>query len=840
MTKFVVAFGMAVGLAVAGAVLADGKSPEETPQPARVLAPAARIEAHPKTLVFRGPEDARRLIVSAWSAAGDRSDATADARLELPEGLVRLDADGYLSPLKNGEGSLRVSARGQSVEIAVSVVDFDKVPPVSFVRDVEPVINKVGCTSGLCHGAAKGKNGFRLSLRGYDPEFDYAALVDDLSGRRFNRADPPQSLLLLKPLQEVPHQGGFLFDASSRYYRTLHRWISEGVRSDAATTRRVARIELVPNDVIVRDPGSVQQLLVIAHYPEEAEGGLPAEGRDVTRDAFFTSSAFTVAEVSPQGQVTALRRGETAIIVRYEGQFATANVTVLGDRAGYAWKDVPEHNYIDGHIYRKLRKIEALPSDLASDEEFARRVFLDVIGLPPRPEETRAFLAEAKAGESPADVQARRDKLVDSLLERGEFADHWALKWSDLLQANRKYLGDKGVWVFRNWIRKAVASNEPFDRFSRQVLTGTGGTYTHPESSFWRIARQPEVAMETTTQLFLGVRFMCNHCHDHPFEQWTQRQYYELSAFFAETGIKPSPRPGEEVVYEHPGVGEIQHPKTGKAVAARFPFSYGVELPRKATKREELADWITNPSNPYFGRAVVNRVWSYFFGRGIIDPVDDIRASNPPANPELLQALTKDFISNGFDLRRLIRTIVTSRTYQLSVDTNRWNADDTANFSHQAPRRLAAEQLLDAINIATGAPSSFEGVPQGFLASQLPDSKVNEGGFLDLFGRPPRESPCECERRSEVSLSQALNLVNGPTIIEAAASPRGRIAQGLAAKLDEQQLIEELYLAALTRRPTTEDLRIAKEYLAGPGEATEKYQDLLWALINSPAFLFNR
>jgi hypothetical protein len=794
-----------------------------------------RLEPYPSSLLLTGPEDARRVLVAGWTDAGARIDLTSKAKFEVPEGLLRPEADGYFSPLKNGEGSLTIRAEGLEARIPVTVKDYEIVRPVSFVRDVEPIINKVGCTGGMCHGAAKGKNGFRLSLRGYDPEFDYTSLVDDLSGRRFNRADPAQSLMLLKPTQGVPHVGGFLFDTDSRFYRTLQRWIAEGVQSDAGKVTRVSRIEVVPNDVIVADAGAQEQLLVLAHYDD-------GKTRDVTRDSFFTSSVFTVAEVTPAGQVTALRRGETAVIVRYEGQFATASITVLGDRASYAWVDVPENNYVDTLINKKLKKIKALPSELAAEDVFIRRVYLDVIGVSPTPEDVRQFLAEGKPSSGPADLKARRERLVDKLLEREEFVDHWALKWSDLLQANRKYLGDKGVWVFRNWIREAVAKNMPFDQFARTLLTGRGGTYSNPESSFYRIARQPEVAMETTTQLFLGVRFMCNKCHDHPFEQWTQSQYYGLSAFFAETGIKAGKKPGDEVVYEHPGEGEVKHPKTGKVVNASFPFKYGVELSKGpvSSKREELADWLTNAKNPYFAKAVTNRVWSYFFGRGIIDPVDDIRASNPPSNPELLTALTDEFVKSGFDLKRLIRTIVTSRTYQLSVEANAWNSDDGINFSHQSPRRLNAEQLLDSITVATGSALKFEGVPAGFLASQLPDPKVNEGGFLDLFGRPPRESPCECERRSEVSLSQALNLVNGPTITEAVADSSGRIALGIAAAVSDQALVEELYLAALSRFPNDDDLKLVRTFMDGAGDKKEKYQDLLWALINSPAFLFNR
>jgi hypothetical protein len=345
--------------------------------------------------------------------------------------------------------------------------------------------------------------------------------------------------------------------------------------------------------------------------------------------------------------------------------------------------------------------------------------------------------------------------------------------------------------------------------------------------------------METTTQLFLGVRFMCNKCHDHPFEQWTQNQYYQLSAFFAGTALKPGALAGDEVVYERREGGQVIHPKTGRAVLASFPFTYGVEVPKDESPREQLADWLTNPANPYFARAVVNRVWSYFFGRGIIEPVDDIRASNPPSNPELLAALTDDFIKHSFDLRHLIRAIASSRTYQLAAETNEWNADDTANFSHQKPRRLTAEQLLDTISVAAGSSLHFNGVPEGFYAKQLPDTKVEDNGFLDLFGRPPRESPCECERRSEISLAQAMNLINGPTVAGAVTDPKGRIALAIEAGKNDDQVIEEIYLALLGRYPVEADRKVAREYLSGPEERSQKFQDLLWALINSPAFLFN-
>ncbi len=697
--------------------------------------------------------------------------------------------------------------------------------PVSFVRDVMPILNKAGCTSGPCHGAAKGKNGFKLSLRGYDPESDFRAIVHEFGGRRFNRTDPERSLTLLKPSQQIPHGGGMRFDTDSRYYKTILEWIKQGAEFGNPVAAQVAKLDVQPPELKFDQPGGKEQLKVVAHY---ADGST----RDVTADALYTSNTPTVADIDGAGAVKTERKGEAAMLVRYEGKLAVLGVTVLPGKPGFSWKPMPENNYIDKFINAKLERVKLLPSETATDAEFLRRVSYDLAGLPATPEEVAAFVADKSPN--------KRARMIDKLMARMEFVDHWAVKWSDLLQVSRTRLGDKGMWAFREWIRESLAGNKPYDHMARELITARGSTFQNPPANFFRFTRDPKVAMETTTQLFLGVRMVCAQCHDHPFEQWTQNQYFQLTAFFAQVGIKDGTDSAEEIIYDKREDFEIKHPKDGRIMSPKFLYGGDAVPAGEADLRNALADWLTSPKNELFAKAITNRFWSYFFGRGIIDPVDDIRASNPPTNAALLDALTKDFVAHGYDLRYLIRTIANSRTYQLSFHTNEWNADDETNFSHFLPRRLSAEQLFDGIYVATGTKPYFSDVPRAFTASQLPDPKVGAGGFLDLFGRPERQTSCECERRTDVSLVQALNLLNGSTIADAIAAEDGRVAKLILSGAPDRKLIEELYMGALGRPPEPKELDLAQTYLASGMNRAERAQDLLWALLNSNAFLFNR
>jgi hypothetical protein len=533
--------------------------------------------------------------------------------------------------------------------------------------------------------------------------------------------------------------------------------------------------------------------------------------RDVTVEAFLDSSNTEVATVDRAGTVTAVRRGEATVMARYEGAYAASTLVVMGDRQGYQWHEVPEYNYIDTLVYEKLRQVKVLPSDLCGDAEFIRRLYLDLTGLAPEPEQVRAFLADTR----PARV--KRDELVDKLVGSPDYVEHWTNKWADLLQVNRKFLGEKGAAAFRAWVRQSVADNKPYDRFALEILTASGSNVEHPAASYFKVLREPEAAMENTTQLFLAIRFNCNKCHDHPFERWTQDQYYQTAAFFAQVGRREDPKykgqkvGGTAVMGAAPLVevisdlksGEVKHARTGQVSPPWFPFTHADLAPPTASRREQLAHWITSKDNPYFARSYVNRLWSYLLGVGIIEPVDDIRAGNPPTNPRLLDRLTQDFVDHHFDVRHVLRTICKSRVYQHSVVANAWNRDDDINYSRALARRLPAEVLYDAIHRATGSVSRLPGLPPGSRAAQLLDSSVDvPGGFLDLFGKPPRESACECERSGTMMLGPVLNLVNGPVVADAVRDPQNRIGKILAAHQDNARVVEELYLAVLCRLPT--------------------------------------
>jgi hypothetical protein len=699
---------------------------------------------------------------------------------------------------------------------------------VTFLRDVAPILNKVGCTAGACHGAAKGKNGFKLSLRGYDPRFDYEALLYDLAGRRFNRADPGRSLMLAKPSQEVAHGGGRRFAKDSDYYKTIYNWIAQGIPYGDPAKDTVVELRAEPTEIFITQPGDTASLKVVARYQDD-------QLRDVTRETIIESNVPDVASIEPDKSVDlpiirGERVGEATLLVRYQGKFGAIPVTVLNPKPGFVWKPLPQHNYIDRLVDAKLERLKIQPSEPTDAATFLRRLSLDLTGRLPSPESVRAFIDDRS--------RSKRAKMIDKLIASPEYVDHWTVKWGDLLQSSRKYLGEKGAYEFQQWIRDAIASNRPYDKLVRELLTARGSSYDNPAANYFRVARDAKPAMEKTTQVFLGVRMVCAQCHDHPFERWTQNQYYQMSAFFSAVGIRAGFEVGEEIVFDQRSDYEMKHPKDGRVMKPQFMLaSTAAPVPDGPERREALAEWLTSKDNPFFAKAIANRMWSYFVGKGIIDPVDDIRASNPPSNPALLDALTKDFVAHGFDLRYLMRTIVSSRTYQASIVTNEWNAADRDNFSHAIPRRLSAEELMDAVSSAAGARARFPEVPEDTAASQLVDPHIGKEGFLDVFGRPARESSCECERRSDFSLPQALNLVNGRTISDAVADPKGRVAKLILSGKSDEEIVDELYLAALSRLPTQEERLRGFTYLS-TGAKGSRVQDLLWALFNSKAFLY--
>jgi hypothetical protein len=838
----IVAVAVSVLSAVPGAraknMSADGSgAPAAPPTP-----PVERLELQPATLTLSDAADARQVLVWGVTADGRRVDLS-DVATFAPaadSGLCMVDGR-FVRGTQVGDGSVAVSAAGLSATLAVKVVG-STAPAVRWEKDVMPVLAAAGCNAGTCHGSAKGKNGFKLSLRGYDADYDFGMFVNDLQGRRVNRVEPDRSLMLLKPVGAVPHEGKKVFDVGSRHYTVIRDWIAQGTTPEPdPKSARPVKLEVMPANVDLDLPGRTQRVMVVAHY---ADGST----RDVTRDAILSASNIEAVKVDG-AKITGLRRGEAAVLVRYEGNYAAVGISVMGDRTNFAFAPMPVYNYIDEHVNAKLAKRKVLPSEECSDADYLRRVYLDLTGLPPTAEQARTFLAS----QSPS--QEKRRQLVDQLMGSKDYVAFWSNRWADLLQCNQKALGEKGVWAYREWIRESIAQNKPYDQFAYELISAQGSNLTNPAVNYYRALKDkddngkptPNKMTEDVSQTFLGVRFNCNKCHDHPFEKWTQKQYYEFGAFFARVAFKPGQRPGEEIVYSDFRGGENLYPKTEQPLPPHVPYGQQPDVEQARVRQEAFARWMTSRDNPLFARSFANRTWSYFFGVGIIDPVDDIRASNPPSNPELLDALTADFVKGGFDAQKLIRTIVTSRAYQASVASNPWNVDDKVNFSHFVPRRLTAEQMMDAVASATGVKPKVPGLPDGMRAVYLADGLNDGSDFLKLFGRPKRETACECERTSNVSLAHALNLVNGPLISGAVADPANKLAGLVEREKDDRKVVEEVYLATLSRLPTDEEVRNVD--FGSPGNSggafdakqrLEVAQDLAWALMNSPAFLFNR
>ena len=782
----------------------DGE-PESLPKDAKVIA----LEAEPKQILLNKWTDSAQIIVTARLANGESVDVTRLAKLELSgfsKSAASVSAAGVVLPKASGSVTVKASLAGKSVTIPVKVTGVGRELDTDFIRDVNPVLTKAGCNQGTCHGAKDGKNGFKLSLRGYDAEFDVRAFTDELASRRANVASPDDSLMLLKATAAVAHQGQQVFEPGSLSYRVVREWIGAGAKLNAQSPK-VTKIELSPLNPVVQRVGARQQMRVIATY---ADGST----RDVTTLAFVETGNQDVAKTDSANVVTTLRRGEAPMLARFEGAYAATTVTVMGDRSGFTWAEPEKWNKIDEFTAAKWQRMKILPSALSTDDEFIRRVYLDLTGVPPSVEDVKAFLADKRP------LREKRDALVDRLVGSEDFVEHWANKWADLLQVNSKFLGAEGAKAFRDWIRKEVADNTPHDQFARKIITANGSNKDNPPASYYKILRKPEDTMENTTHLFLAVRFNCNKCHDHPFERWTQDQYYQTAAYFARVGLKKDPAAGDKLlggtaveggkplyeIVEELGAGEVKHDRTGKETPPAFPYpatcgedGKPAAEKKKMSRREELAMWITAKDNRYFASSFANRIWGYLTGVGIIEPLDDIRAGNPPSNPELLEYLTKEFVDSGFNTRHLMKLIAKSRTYQLSVVTHQWNSDDKINFSHATARRLSAEALYDSIYKVTGAKSAIPGVPAGTRAAALADTVKLPDGFFATMGKPPRESACECERITDVQLGPVMALISGATVGDAVSAPDNAIAKLVKETTDDRELINELFLRIMNR-----------------------------------------
>lgn len=794
----------------APATTAAVTEPESLPEGARV----ASLDVQPAQLRFTSRNDYAQLLVTARLESGDTADVTRLVKFSLKPALAEVSSTGLLTPVTNGLGKLVVSYAGKTAEAPLAIGGQTKRYHSDFVRDVSPLISRLGCNAGTCHGAKEGKNGFKLSLRGYDPETDVRSLTDDLAARRINFASPDDSLMLLKAVAEVPHEGGRRTTVDSKYYQVLRQWIASGAPLDMKSPR-ATKIEVLPHDPVVQKIGSRQQMRVVATY---GDGTM----RDVTSEAFIESGNSDVAAAGTAGLISTLRRGEAPVLARYEGNYAATTLTVMGDRAGFVWHEPPAWGKVDELVAAKWKRMKIEPSELCTDLEFIRRIYLDLIGLPPTPDQIEAFLGDKR------DTRVKRDEVIAGLIGRPEYVDFWANKWADLLQCNSKFLGAEGAEVFRAWIRKEVEKNTPYDQFAREILTGSGCTHDNPAANYWKILRTPAEAMENTTHLFLATRFNCNKCHDHPFERWTQNQYYSLAAYFAQVSFKEDPQSegrkvggndveGAKPLFEDVSdgkEGDVIHIRTGKIASPDFPYPAQHETTEKATRREQLAAWITTPENRFFASSYANRMWGYLTGAGIIEPLDDIRAGNPPRNPALLDYLAHEFVASGFNTRHLVQLICQSRAYQLSIRSNKWNEDDKVNYSHAIARRLPAETLFDAVFKVTGSTPNISGAKPGELATQLSDPTMDAGsGLLATLGRPARQSACECERTSDIRLGSVMALLSGSTISGAIDEPTNAIAKLVESENDDRKLVGDIFLRVLNRPPTEPEIQGALSLL---------------------------
>jgi hypothetical protein len=787
------------GLLAATLFASAGRGDEPVPVP-------ASITVSPTALDLRHSRRPHALQILAMTADGYTLDLRPQARLTSADPRVAIiDAQGWVRPVGNGQTQVTVAVAGQSRSVAVKVQLPAAEPPYSFRHEVMPVLSRAGCNMGACHGYSLGKNGFKLSLRGSDPEPDFFAITRDSFGRRIAATSPGDSLLLAKPRGDAPHEGGVRFARNSLSDEILTRWIAQGAPGDLEDKARVAAVRLVPDKLVLR-PGQQHRLQLLATYNDGTT-------RDVTRLGIFTVNNDRFAAADGAGLVTAGDAGETAVVARFERTFAATSVLVLNPNPSFVPTPLSKDNLIDRHVIEKLNRLRITPSPLADDEEFLRRVYLDLIGVQPRPDEVRAFLADR-------DTQ-KREKVVDALFGRPEFVDHWSLKWGDLLQNSRNTTSPKSVYLFREFLRGAVAANMPLDELARKLLTARGGPVDDPASVYLASSKDTNDTVERTTQVFCGVRLLCARCHAHPLENWTQADYYGLASFFSQVSARPDarfPNAGNtRRLRLNPDAGAAVNPRSRQPQPPRFLGGVEPKLPAGGDRREAYARWLTSPQNPYFARGLVNRFWSYFFHRGIVEPVDDVRSTNPPVNPALLDALTQDFIEHKFDVRYLMRRIVSSATYQRSSAPTPSNRHDELNFSHAVPRRVPAEALLDSLVQATGVAENVGNAPGGFRAAQLPDGDV-DSPFLRLFGKPQRMDACECERDNDSNMLQALHFINGKSILNRVQNPAGRPALLLRQKLPDAELITELYLWSLARRPRNAELKLGLAFFRSYGD----------------------
>jgi hypothetical protein len=781
----------------------------------------SKIEVSPPDINLNTSRDRQSFTVQATYADGITRDVTAEAKLTFANpALVKLDKN-TVYPVGDGATELKVEFGGQAVTVPVQVKDAATDRPISFKLDVMPVFMKAGCNTGSCHGAARGKDGFRLSLFGFDPDGDYYRLTREINGRRINLALPHDSLMLEKGAGRVPHTGGPRFKDDSELYQTIVRWLEAGAPQDPSDVAKPVSVELYPKSGVLDGEGSTQQMVVRAKYSDGSD-------RDVTALAFFMTNNETSAAISPEGKVTAGARGEAFIMARFETFTVGSQFIVLPKGLEFAWPNPPENNYIDTLVNAKLKKLRIAPSELASDEVFLRRAYIDIVGLLPTAEEYNRFMTSTAPN--------KRELLVDELLGRKEFVEMWVMKWAELLQIrSSNQVSYKSTMLYYNWLQERLAKNVPMDEMVQELLAAAGGTFKSPATNFYQIETDRLKLTENVAQVFMGMRIQCAQCHNHPFDRWTMDDYYSFAAFFSQIGRKGAEDPRETIVF-NAGGGEVNHPVGGRVMPPKF---LGGAVPDVAGKdrRAVLAKWLASPENPYFATNLANIVWAHFFGQGIIHEVDDVRVSNPASNPELLAELGKRFTEYKYDFKKLVRDICTSRTYQLATQPNDSNKDDTRNFTRGSIRRIRAEVMLDCITQVTETKNKFPGLPLGSRAVQIADGATNTY-FLTTFGRATRESVCSCEVKMEPTLSQSLHLMNGETVHQRVQAG-GVIDRQLAANKPPHEIIDDFYIRCLSRKPTMIERAQLEGVLANEPDKKKVLEDVFWALLNSREFMFN-
>jgi len=788
----------------------------------------------PGDVSLRGPRAYQTLVVEATYADGHHKDVTGAAKLVSANPKVAALDGPVVRPAGDGETTVTATLGAAKATVRVRVTGSAQIAAPTFRNHVLPVMTKVGCNSGSCHGALAGKNGFKLTLRGYDPDTDYQVLTREGIGRRVSLVEPAQSLMLLKPTLAVPHGGGRRFDPRSPEYNILVDWIASGAPPPSDADTRIQGVDIYPASAWL-EPGAEQQVLVRARYSD-------GHTEDVTRWVKFSSTDAGVASVDDFGKVKMLGSGEAAITVWYQSQVGFARLGVpYPDRiAAEVFRSSPRHNFIDDLVLRKLEALRIQPSGQAGDYAFIRRAFLDAMGVLPTPEEVERFAADPDPG--------KRAKLVEEILTREEFVDYWAYKWSDLLLVSSRRLRSNAMWSYYNWIRASVASNKPWDQFARDILVSSGNSRENGALNYFVLHKNPIELSENVTKAFLGLGITCARCHNHPLEKWTQRDYYQMANLFSRISLKNGAEAGDTIVYSSP-TGEVILPRLGKPLAPRPLDGKPLDFNDPKDRRRHLAEWLASAENPYFARSLVNRVWQNFLGRGLVEPADDVRATNPASNEELFAALTKDFTDHNFDVKRLIRAIMNSAAYQRSSATTAANEKDEKYYSHYILKRLPAEVILDSIAQVTRVATRFEGYPAGTRALQLPDSQVNSY-FLTVFGRPPRTLSDSAERQHEPTITQALHVINGETLNQMLSSKDGTIEMFLKLGLSDGKALEHLYLAAFSRPPTAQERADILAALAEARVATAKdplekeprrkpLEDLMWAMLTGKEFLFN-